>query len=29
MSTGYEIGIFGGDNRQVFMAASFLKKAFL
>jgi dipicolinate synthase subunit A len=28
MSTGYEIGIFGGDNRQVFMAASFLKKGF-
>lgn len=28
MSSGYEIGIFGGDNRQVFMAASFLKKGF-
>ncbi len=28
MSSGYDIGIFGGDNRQVFMATSFLEKGF-
>jgi dipicolinate synthase subunit A len=28
MSSGYEIGIFGGDNRQVFIAAALLKKGF-
>ena len=28
MSSGYDIGIFGGDNRQVYMAASFLAKGF-
>lgn len=28
MSKNYDIGIFGGDNRQVYMAQSFLEKGF-
>ena len=28
MSSGYDIGIFGGDKRLVYMAASFLEKGF-